>query len=70
MTSPDHILREALALKPAEKADLIDKLLQSLDKPDSTIDALWAEEAERRIEAYEEGRLKAVDLEQVLAKYR
>lgn len=36
---------------------------------DPEFDSLWAQEAERRIDAYEQGRLKAVSLENVLDKY-
>jgi putative addiction module component (TIGR02574 family) len=70
MAARNKILKEALTLKPAEKAALIDKLLASLDKPDAEIDELWAKEAENRIDAYERGEIKAVALEKVLARYR
>lgn len=70
MVTPNKILKEALTLKPAEKAELIDKLLLSLDKPDAEIDKLWAKEAEDRIEAYERGEIKAVALEKVLERYK
>ena len=66
MATTDKVLKEALALKPAEKAKLIDKLLSSLDKPDAEIDDLWAEEAENRIDAYERGEIKAITLKRVL----
>jgi len=56
MAAPNRILKEALNLKPAEKAELIDKLIYSLDKPDAEIDELWVKEAENRIDAYERGR--------------
>lgn len=70
MPATDEILKEALALRPAQKAELIDILLSSLDKPDKEIDQRWAREAEDRIDAYERGDLKAVTLEKVLEKYR
>ena len=70
MATTDKVLKEALALKPAEKAELIDKLLSSLDKPDAEIDDLWAKEAESRIDAYERGAIKAVTLEKVLERYK
>ncbi len=63
---PDKIIKEALTLNPAEKAELIDKLLSSLDNPDKDIDYLWAKEAESRIDAYEQGEMKAIALEKVL----
>ena len=70
MATPKDILEQVLSLKPAEKAELVDKLLSDLDKPDEEIDKLWAKEAESRIDAYERGKLKAVSLEDVLAKYK
>ena len=70
MMTTDSILKEALTLKPSEKAQLIDKLISTLDKPDSEIDALWSKEAEDRIDAYDHGKIKVVSLEDVLQKYR
>jgi putative addiction module component (TIGR02574 family) len=70
MATTNKVLKEALTLKPAEKAELIDKLLSSLDKPDAEIDDLWAKEAESRIDAYERGAIKAVTLERVLERYK
>ena len=42
MTSTDNVFKEALTLRPFKKAQLIDKLVSSLDKPDKEIDELWA----------------------------
>ena len=70
MAAPNEILKDALNLRPAEKAELIDKLLSSLDNPDKKIDELWAKEAEDRIEAYDQGKIKALTLNEVLEKYR
>jgi len=70
MATTDNIIKEALTLKASEKAQLIDKLLSSLDKSDKEIDKLWAEEAEDRIDAFDQGRIKAISLEKVLQKYR
>lgn len=47
----------------------MDQLLSSLDKSDSEVDALWAKEAESRIDAYQKGKLGAISLEKVLEKY-
>ncbi len=70
MSNTDNILKQASVLSPFEKAQLIDKLISSLDEPDKKMDELWVEEAENRIEAYDRGKLKAVSLEEVLQKYR
>lgn len=65
-----EILDRALKLPAVDKARLVDEILSSLDKPDAAIDALWQKEVEDRIKAYNTGNLRAVSLEQVLAKYR
>ena len=70
MTITNNIFKEALTLRSSEKAQLIDQLIFSLDKSDKEIDKLWAKEAEDRIDAYDQGKLKAVSLEKVLQKYR
>lgn len=54
----------------AQKAELVDKLLSSLEKPDTEIDELWTKEAESRTDACEQGRIKAFTLKEVLEKYR
>ncbi len=66
MTTTDNILKEALTLSPSEKAQLIDKLIFTLDKSDKELDELWAREAEDRIDAYDQGKIKAISLENVL----
>ena len=70
MNTAENLLKEALTLNPFQKAQLIDKLISSLDMSDKEIDELWAKEAEDRIEAYNAGKMKAVSLEKVLQKYR
>jgi putative addiction module component (TIGR02574 family) len=70
MATTDNIIIEALTLRPSEKAQLIDKLISSLDKPDKEIDELWAKEVEDRIDAYDQGKLKTISLEKVLQKYK
>lgn len=70
MAAPKDLLERVLSLSATEKAELVDKLLSSLDRTDPEIDKLWATEAESRIDAYERGRLKAVSLEKVMEKYR
>lgn len=65
-SSTDNLFQAALALPPDDRAALADKLLDSLsESPDSEIDAAWAAEAEQRIAAYEQGKLKAIPAEEV-----
>jgi putative addiction module component (TIGR02574 family) len=64
------LVAEARKLSAAERIDLVDDILASLDEPDQSIDAQWAKEAEDRLAAYRRGEIRSIPLEQVLAKYR
>jgi putative addiction module component (TIGR02574 family) len=69
-TNTEEVLKEALALPAIERANLVDRLLSSLDQPDKTIDEIWRKEIEARIAAYEEGKAETVSVKEVLAKYK
>jgi putative addiction module component (TIGR02574 family) len=61
-----QVLSEALALPPAERAELADRLMSSLDPPSQErVDLLWGEEAEERLEAFDRGEIKAIPAKQV-----
>lgn len=57
-------------LSPLIRLELVDAILSSLDEPDREADRLWSQEAEERLAAYRRGDMKAISLEDVLAKYR
>ena len=60
-----QVLKEALSLPPAERAEIAERLLSSLDRPSQEgIDALW-EEAEERLDAFDRGEIQAIPAEQV-----
>ena len=61
---------EALKLTPAERAELIEELIVSLDRPDPAIDALWSTEAEDRLAAYDRGEMTAHDICEAVACLR
>ena len=56
-------------LRPEERMEVVERVLDSLDEPDATLDALWATEAGERLAAYRRGEIKAVALSDVIAKY-
>jgi putative addiction module component (TIGR02574 family) len=60
-----EILEKALQLPPEERFIIVEGLLKSLDVPDPDLDRIWANEAEKRLQAYREGRLSAIPLEEV-----
>ena len=70
MATTKDILEQAISLQPIEKAELVDTLISSLDKSDNSLDLLWATEAESRLSAYKNGKLKSVSLDEVLSKYK
>ena len=61
--------KEARKLSPAERIQLVDEILSSLDQTNPSLDAAWAAEAEDRIAAYRRGEIKALELSEVLSKY-
>lgn len=58
----NELFKAALKLKPQEKYSLIEGLLKSLDEPNPEINAIWANEAEKRLNAYREGRMKGTPM--------
>ncbi len=69
MISIHDVYRSALALNLREQAELVDRLIAQLDQPDRIIDELWMNEAESRINAFDQGKIKAIPLNEVLGKY-
>jgi len=60
-----NILKQALQLKPEERLLLVEGVLKSLDEPDQKLDAIWAEEAEKRLKAYREGKLEGIPMDEI-----
>ncbi len=61
---------QAVQLPPNERVALVECILDSLDEPDASLDALWAKEADDRLAAYHRGEIRAVALSEVVAKYQ
>ena len=66
----EQVLQDALELSAIERANLIVRLLPSLDQPDDKIDSLWRKEVEDRIAAHKSGKIRSVTLAQVLGEYQ
>ena len=63
------ILSKALDLPPIERAELIELLLSSFELPSRKgIDALWAKEAENRLDAFEKGKIKSMPAREVFKR--
>ena len=65
----NQILAEALKLPPVERAELVENLLTSFEfQSRERIDALWAKEAEDRIDGFERGEMTAIPAKDVFAE--
>ena len=62
------LINNVLQLKPAERMRLLNVIYGSLERPDTTIDEIWYDEAERRLAAHKAGNIQSIPAEQVLGK--
>ena len=67
--SAAKILEQARQLSAQDKLMLVDRLIAELDVPDPAIEALWAEEAQRRSSAVKQGTMTTRPLDEALAKH-
>ena len=59
----DELLKKALTLPVAERAELADSLIESLDEAgDESVKAAWDEEIARRMEDLDSGKVKPASL--------
>ena len=70
MSTAEEIIQEAEALPTAERALVVDSLLQTLHETDAAIDTQWAATAQRRLAELRAGQAKAVPGDEVFAKVR
>lgn len=61
----EKLIEQALNLPAEERAAVAERLLTSLEPELSSIDLLWAQEAEDRLDSYERGEIKAIPAEEV-----
>ena len=65
-TNSEQIFRQAMALSPRDRAEVVERLLASFQlPPDPELDQLWAQEAEDRVDAYERGDMTAIPADEV-----
>jgi putative addiction module component (TIGR02574 family) len=68
------LLERALKLPLKERAKLAKSLLESIDEeegaPPAEVKKAWAEEIKRRVREIDEGRVKGIPHEQVMAEFR
>jgi putative addiction module component (TIGR02574 family) len=68
-TEGSRILNEVLALSVHERAELVERILDSLgEAPDKERLERWAAETESRLDAIDRGELEAIAGDEVLAR--
>ena len=70
MKSDNLSIEERLSQLPVkERARLALELIESLEPgADESVDELWLDEAERRLEAYDQGSLQARDMDDAMSE--
>lgn len=58
-------LEGALRLRAKERSSPLGSLIGAPNESDYALDAIWADEAERRLNAYREGRLEGIPMEEI-----
>ena len=68
-TAAERVVTEALELSPSLRAFVAEKLIESLDVPDSPpLSAAWREEVRRRCAEMDRGEVELRDADKVFAK--
>lgn len=65
-----ELIDEVASLPVEERARVVDTLLRSLNAPESAIDAVWLEVAQRRLAELRQGHAKAVPGDAVFERIR
>lgn len=65
-----EITTSALELNVIDRIHLAEIILDSLDKTDEQIERIWVKESENRYQAYKEGRVQGIPLEQIRARIK
>jgi putative addiction module component (TIGR02574 family) len=64
-----EIIELAMQLKPAERFEVAEELLRSVEDIDPEIDRCWLEEAERRLVAHRAGKVKGIPAEDIFGAF-
>ena len=67
-TTAEALSAQAAQLPPAERMEVVERILDSLAQPDAGLDPLWAQEASDHLAAYRRGEVKALALSDVITK--
>jgi putative addiction module component (TIGR02574 family) len=65
----DELLSKIKELPEDEKLEIVDAILTDLHQSSSSLDRVWAEEAQKRWTAYKAGKIETVSHEEVFNKH-
>jgi putative addiction module component (TIGR02574 family) len=65
-----ELIDEVASLPVEERARVVDTLLRSLNTPESAVDSVWLEVAQRRLDEIRAGRVETVPGEAVFERIR
>lgn len=69
MSDAAVIYEETRELDAVEKVHLVEMILSDLDRPDESVDRVWADESKKRWDAYRNGELSTLSHQEVMQKY-
>ena len=70
MISTQKIIEQVESLPLEGRAQIVDALLRTLNQPDPAVDAVWAQEAQRRLDELRSGQVKGIAADEVFTKAR
>ncbi len=68
--NPNSLYKDALKLRPADRLKLIEMLTESLNRQDEKIEQIWAEEVEKRYSALKAGKVRTINLSEIIERYK
>jgi hypothetical protein len=60
VTTTNNLFKEVLTLSSYEQVQIVDTLIPTINKSDKEIYELWAKEADHRIDACDQRKVKAI----------
>jgi hypothetical protein len=67
-TSEQSIIQDSIKLNPQSRYLVVEKIIESLNMPNESLDELWIKESSKRLDSYQKGKLKTVSYSQVFDK--
>jgi putative addiction module component (TIGR02574 family) len=64
-----EIIELAMQLQPAERFEVAEELLRSVEDVDPEIDRCWLEEVERRLAAHRAGKVNGIPAEDIFGSF-